>query len=198
MQKLMLRTVFSLSVGLLLLGTQLVQGQTKWMLDKSHAGVKFTIEHLTISEVEGKFKSFDGSLAAAKPDFEDAQISFNVDVASIDTDNSMRDDHLKAEDYFNHPKFPKITFTSTSFKKKSGKLYELEGNLTMKGVTKKVKWQVMHAGVVKDPMSKTGGQKAGFKATTTVKRTDFGVGAAGGAMLGEDVNITVNLEFSQG
>ena len=106
--------------------------QTKWMLDKSHTGVKFTVTHLVISEVEGNFKGFSGSMTASKPDFTDAQIEFSVDVNTISTDNEMRDKHLKSDDFFNAEKYPAMTFKSISFKKISAKAYELTGNLTIR------------------------------------------------------------------
>ena len=75
--------------------------QTKWSLDNSHSNVKFTVTHLVISEVDGYFKTFDGSMVSSKPDFTDARIEFSVDVNSINTDNDMRDNHLKGDDFFN-------------------------------------------------------------------------------------------------
>ena len=171
----------------------------KWSVDNAHSGVKFTVSHMVISEVEGSFKTFTGSIAAAKPDFTDAQIEFSVDVASISTDNEMRDKHLKSEDFFSAEKFPKMTFKSTSFKKLSAKAYELYGNLTIRDVTKKVKFVVVYGGTAKDPY---GNIKAGFKATTTIKRIEYGLKwnnltETGGAMVGKDVTITINAEFAK-
>lgn len=175
------------------------QSQTKWSLDNSHSNVKFTVTHLVISEVDGYFKTFDGSMVSSKPDFTDAKIEFSVDVNSINTDNEMRDNHLKGDDFFNAEKFPKMKFTSLEFKKINDKKYELTGNLTIRDVTKKVKFDVVYGGQTKDPW---GNQKAGFKAKTTINRLEYGlkwntVTEAGGAVVGPDVDITINVEFAK-
>lgn len=164
-----------------------------WKLDNSHASVKFAVTHLAISEVEGKFKTFEGDFVSAKPDFSDAQISFSVDVNSVDTDSEGRDKHLKGDDFFATDKYPKMTFKSTSFKKVNGKEYALEGNLTIRDVTKKVKFKVIGGSSIKDPW---GNNRAGFKATTTIDRTQFNV-SGGRPAVGADVEIVLNLEFVQ-
>jgi polyisoprenoid-binding protein YceI len=186
---------FMLATGMINTG----KAQTKWMLDNVHTGVKFTVTHLVISEVEGSFKTFTGSMTSSKPDFTDAQIEFSVDVNSISTDNEMRDKHLKSDDFFNSGKFPEMTFKSTSFKKLTPKAYALFGNLTIRDVTRKVRFQVTYGGTVKDPY---GNIKAGFKATATINRLDFGLKwntltEAGGAVVGSDVNIILNAEFAK-
>jgi polyisoprenoid-binding protein YceI len=173
--------------------------QTIWTLDKSHTGVKFTVTHMMISEVEGSFKSFNGTMLSSKPDFTDAQIDFTVDVASISTDNEMRDKHLKSDDFFNAEKFPVMTFKSSSFKKLGEKKHELTGDLTMRDVTKKVKFDVTYGGQIKD---RSGKSKAGFKATATINRLDYGLKwnaltEAGGAVVSSDVIITLTAEFVQ-
>ena len=189
-------------VVLLLAGlfvSTLTKGQGGWTLDKSHSAIKFTVEHLVIAEVDGKFTSFDGTMEASKPDFTDAKISFTADVASINTDNESRDNHLKADDFFNAEKFPKMTFTSTAFKKVGDKKYQLSGNLTIRDVTKPVVFEVTHGGTVKDPWGNT---KAGFKATAKINRFDYNlkwntITEMGGAVVGSDVTIIVNVEFAK-
>jgi polyisoprenoid-binding protein YceI len=178
--------------------TNLSKGQGTWTLDKAHSSVKFTVEHLVISEVEGNFTDFDGTLVSTGPDFSNAKIGFTVNVASVNTDNEMRDDHLRSDDFFNAEKFPKMTFQSVSFKKVNDKKYELTGDLTIRDVTKRVRFDVVYGGTVKDPWGNT---KAGFKATTTINRFDYhlkwnSLTEMGGAVAGSDVNITVNVEFA--
>ena len=190
---------FFVAIALGLLISTTVNAQTKWSLDNAHTGVKFTVTHLVISEVEGSFKSFSGSMTSSKPDFTDAQIDFSVDIASINTDNEMRDKHLKSDDFFNAEKFPKMTFKSISMKKINDKKYELTGNLTIRDVTKKVKFDVNYGGTAKDPY---GNIKSGFKATTVINRLEYGLKwntltEAGGAMVGSDVTIVINAEFAQ-
>jgi polyisoprenoid-binding protein YceI len=190
------------SLALLLVGALIftqVNAQDQWNLDNSHTNVKFTVTHLVISEVDGYFKTFDGSMTASKPDFSDAKFDFSVDVNSINTDNEMRDNHLKSDDFFNAEKYPKMTFSSLSFKKISDKKYELTGNLTIREVTKKVKFDVVFGGVTKDPWGNT---KAGFKATTTINRLEYGLKwntltEAGGAVVGPEVMIKINAEFAK-
>ena len=172
---------------------------TSWNLDKSHSGVKFGIDHLVISEVEGTFKVFNGSLTSPTPDFNNAKVDFTVDVNSISTDDEKRDGHLKSDDFFNAEKYPAMKFSSTSFKKVKGNAYVMEGNLTIRDVTKKVKWAVIYGGTVKDPW---GNIKAGFKASSKINRKDFGlkwgsVTEAGGAVVGDEVRMVVNVEFAQ-
>ncbi len=178
--------------------TSLSKGQGTWVVDKAHSSMKFTVEHLVISEVEGQFTDFDGTMVSTNPDFTNARIDFTVNVASVNTDNETRDSHLKSDDFFNAEKYPKMTFQGTSFKKVSGKKYELTGNLTIRDVTKQVKFDVTYGGTVKDPWGNT---KAGFKATTTINRFDYNLKwntltEMGGAVAGSEVNITVNVEFT--
>jgi len=173
--------------------------QTKWNVDVVHSSVKFTVEHLVISEVEGSFKTFNGSITSTSPDFSGSAIDFTADVASISTDNNMRDTHLKSDDFFNAEKYPKMTFKSTSFKKVEGNKYVLVGNLTLRDVTKSVKFDVTYGGTAKDGYGNT---KAGFKATTVINRFDYGLKwnaltEAGGMTVGSDVTINLRLEFAQ-
>jgi len=175
------------------------KAQSKWNVDGAHSNVKFAVPHLVISEVEGGFKSFNGTITAAKPDFSDAAIDFTIDVNSIDTDNEMRDKHLKSDDFFNAEQFPQMKFKSKSFKKKSGNNYVLDGLLTIRDVTKPVKFNVVYGGTAKDGYGNT---KAGFKATTTIDRFAYNLKwnsltEAGGATVGKDVALKLNLEFAQ-
>jgi polyisoprenoid-binding protein YceI len=172
----------------------------RWILDKSHSNVRFTVSHLVISEVEGSFRNFEGTIKSSKPDFSDAVIEFDVAINSIDTDNEKRDGHLKSDDFFNAEKYPKMTFKSTSFEKKGENKYLLKGNLTIRDVTKPVTFDVTYGGSAKDGY---GNNKAGFKAKTTINRFDYGlkwnaITEAGGAVVGKDVDIDLKLQFAQG
>nr|HMT30139.1 YceI family protein [Bacteroidia bacterium] len=147
-----------------------MKAQTNWTVDNTHSQVMFTVSHLVISEVTGSFKKFNGTITSSKPDFTDAQINFTVDVNSINTDNEMRDTHLKGDDFFNSEKYPAITFKGKSFKKVSGNKYQLTGDLTIRDITKTVTLDVVYSGTVKDPWGNT---KAGFKIKGTIKRFDY-------------------------
>lgn len=179
--------------------TLMATAQTIWNVDNSHSNVKFTVSHLVISEVDGSFRTYGGSIVSTAADFNGATIEFNVDVKSINTDNEMRDNHLKSDDFFNAEKFPQMKFKSTSFKKVSDKKYVLEGDLTIRDITKKVKFDVTYGGTTKDPY---GNIKAGFKASSTINRKEYNLKwsaatEAGGAVVGDDVEVKLNLEFAQ-
>ena len=172
---------------------------TNWSVDPAHSSVKFTVSHMTISEVEGRFKTFTGTMVAPDNEFINAQVNFSVDINSINTDNDMRDKHLKSDDFFNAEKYPQMNFVSTSFKKIKGNMYELEGNLTIRDVTKKMKFAVTYGGIMKDPY---GNIKSGFKATGKLSRSAYNLKwsaltEAGGAMVGDKVNMIMNLEFAK-
>lgn len=172
---------------------------SKWTNDASHSSVKFTVSHLTVSEVEGRFNTFTGNIESATNDFNNAKVNFTVDVNSITTDNEGRDKHLKSDDFFNAEKYPQMTFVSTSFKKVKNNIYSLEGNLTIRDVTKKIRFAVMYGGTVVDPWGNT---KAGFKASGKISRKEYGLKwnkltEAGGAVVGDEVNIVLNMEFGK-
>ena len=146
------------------------QTLTKWVLDPMHSEVQFKVKHLVISTVTGKFKSFEGELETENDDFVDANISFSLDVDSIDTTQEQRDGHLKSAEFFDAENFPKISFKSTSFTK-DGDDYTLVGDLTIKDITKSVTLDVEHGGSAADFYGNT---KAGFEITGKINRKDFG------------------------
>ena len=171
-----------------------------WAIDKAHSQVMFTVSHLVIAEVTGNFKTFNGLINASKDDFSDATVEFSVEVSSLNTESEMRDNHLKSDDFFNAEKFPKITFKGKGMKKISGNKYSLTGNLTIRDITKPITLEVTYFGTVKDPW---GNYKAGFKIHGVVNRFDYDLKwnnttEAGGAVVGQDVTITANLELAKG
>lgn len=175
-----------------------VQTPTKWTLDRSHSNLKFTVTHMVVSETEGSFKIFDGTIEHTKPDMSDAKINFTVDINSINTENENRDKHLKGDDFFNAEKYPTASFVGKSFKPLGDNKYELTGDLTIRDITKSVKFAVRFGGVA----ASTRGDKAGFKATTTINRFDYNLKwdratEAGGLVVGKDVDITVLLEMNK-
>jgi polyisoprenoid-binding protein YceI len=175
-----------------------VQTPTKWTLDKSHSNVKFAVTHMVVAETEGSFKIFDGTVEHTKADWSDAKISFSVDMNSINTENENRDKHLKSDDFFNAEKYPTATFVGTSFKPLGDNKYELVGDLTIRDVTKPVKFAVKFGGIA----ASSRGDKAGFKATTTINRFDYNLKwdratEAGGLVVGKDVDVTVLVELNK-
>ncbi|WP_316816494.1 YceI family protein [Pedobacter nyackensis] len=169
---------------------------TNWALDPTHSELQFKVKHLMITTVTGSMNVLSASLTSESDDFQNAQVKFEAETASIDTGNNDRDNHLKSGDFFNADEFPKVSFESTSFTKDGGD-YELKGDLTIKGVTKPVKLAVEFGGIATDPWGNT---KAGFTISGKINRTDFGLtwNAAletGGVMVSEEVKILGELQF---
>ena len=170
-----------------------------WNVDPTHTTVKFSVTHLMVSEVEGNFKTYSGKVESPSTDFNNGTVEFAIDVNSINTESADRDKHLMGDEFFNAAKYPKIIFKSTSFKKVAGNKYELIGDLTIRNITKKVTFDVKNNGLMKDPWGK---MKAGFKATSKINRKDYDlkwsmVTEAGGMVVSDEVDITVNIELSQ-
>jgi polyisoprenoid-binding protein YceI len=170
----------------------------KWVLDPAHSEVHFKIRHLVISTITGAFNIFSGSLTTREhDDFDDAKISFTIDVYSIDTNNRTRDEHLKSDEFFNADIYPQIDFQSTSFRHIMGDKYVLTGDVTIKGITKPVRLDVLFGGEAKDGF---GINRAGFEITGIINRNDFGIHSqdvteAGGLVLGEDIKLQASIQF---
>ena len=172
--------------------------KTKWVVDPTHSEVHFKVKHLVISTVTGTFKVFGGELVTENDGFENAEINFSLDVASVDTNQEQRDEHLRGADFFNAPQYPQISFISTSFKRK-GDDYELRGDLTIKNVTKPVKLEVEFGGSATDFY---GNEKAGFEIEGKINRKDFGltwdgITEAGAIVVGEDIKLSINLQLAK-
>lgn len=186
-----------LAAILLFLTTSINFAQSNWKFDKSHSKIGFSVTHMIISETEGNFKEFDGSIIAKDDTFEGAKVDFSAEINSIDTDNEKRDNHLKSDDFFNAEKFPKLTFNSKSFTKVDGKKYKLIGDLTIRDKTKEVELEVKLNGTVKDPWGNT---RAGFNLEGVVNRFDYDLKwnnllETGGLVVGEDVTIIGKIEL---
>jgi polyisoprenoid-binding protein YceI len=191
-----MKKLFTVFVGMSLTAAAFAQ---TWTLDKSHSSVNFSVTHMVVSEVDGSFKDFNAEVKSEKPDFSDLETTFTIKVASINTSDEKRDGHLTSPDFFDAAKYPAIVFKSAGITKIGDKKYELVGLLTMHGVTNKVKWELTYNGTVKDPYGNT---RAGFKATTTINRKDYGVSwnktlDAGGVAVSDEVAIRVNVEITK-
>lgn len=197
-----MKTLKQTAIAALLVVSWSFNAQTNWKVDGSHSKLGFSVTHLMVSETEGKFKVYEGTVSSkSEMDFTDAKIEFSIDVNSINTDDEKRDGHLKSADFFDVEKFPKMTFKATSMK--AGKIkgtYDLEGDLTMHGVTKKVKLTAIGASkTVKDPWGNT---KYAFKITGKLNRVDYGLKwnaalEAGGVVVSEDVKIDCTIELNK-
>ena len=182
--------------GILALAAPLAVAQTStWVPDKAHSSVDFTILHMGLSNVRGHFGNIGGSITFDEADISKSKVNVTIDVTTVDTGVSMRDNDLKSENFFDVAKFPSATFESTSVAK-SGNGLTVSGNLTLHGVTKPVVLQVEGPtgpipGMDKKPHS-------GFSATTTVSRTAFGLGTKYPTnMLGDDVKLTIDLDVAK-
>ena len=189
---------FKLFLTLALTGF-IATAQTTWNVDKVHSKVRFDVAHMVISTVEGNFTNFSGSVTNTKTDFSDAKFNFTVDLKSVDTNNTRRDNDLKSPNFFDVAKYPTMTFKSTSINHKEGKNFILNGNLTIHGVTKPVSLNLTVNGTIKDPWGNT---RAAFKVTGSLNRFDYGlkynsVMDNGGLVVGKSVNFTVRLETIQ-
>jgi polyisoprenoid-binding protein YceI len=169
----------------------------KWKIDPMHSEVKFKVKHLLISTVTGEFRKFIVTAETENDKFENAKISFEADVNSIDTREPQRDVHLKSADFFDEANYPKMTFVSKSFKRISDNIYELVGDLTIHGTTKEIKLDVAYNGKVKGIR---GEDVAGFEIKGKLNRQDFGLKwnaltEAGGIVVGDEITIEIGLEM---
>lgn len=178
-------------IPLFILITFTVNAQSTWKLDSGHSSINFSVSHLVISEITGSFDQFDIT-ATTGDDFSLPKFDVSIKTASINTKNSQRDNHLRADDFFDAEKHPAITFKNTSVKKTGDKTFTLKGNLTVKGITKEVSFNGTLNGILKTDR----GEKAGLKLTTTIKRTDFKIGGSVSS-IGEDVMVVIHLEMGK-
>ncbi len=167
--------------------------QSTWKADNAHSKVGFAITHLMISEVEGHFGEFDIT-ATADEAFSEPDFTVDIKTASIDTDNDKRDNDLKSDHFFDVATYPSISFKSTAIEKTGDKTFKLTGDLTIHGVTKPVTLEGKLNGIITDQRSQK--LKAGLKLTGTINRLDFMVGGES-PIVGNDVNMTINLEMAQ-
>lgn len=168
--------------------------QTTWKSDPNHSQVSFGIVHSGISEVEGVFDTFDATIITSEKDFSDAKFEVNIDLASVDTQVEMRDNHLKSADFFNVEKYPTMTFKSTGIEETADNHYEVTGNLSFHGITNPVTLDVWYRGTNVTEKGST----AGFQITGIIKRSDFNLGTKfPEAVLSNEVEIKVDAEFKK-
>jgi polyisoprenoid-binding protein YceI len=168
----------------------------KWKFDTAHSHVGFSVRHLMISKVHGRFGSWTGSMLLDEANHATSSVEVEIDTASIDTKDPQRDEHLRSADFLDVTKFPKITFKSTRVEKVDDQEYKVTGNLTINGVTKEITLDVEYFGRQKDPW---GGERIGFNAKTTIDRKTFGLVFnmpldGGGVVVGDKVEITLDVE----
>lgn len=187
--------IVSLGLAALALGAAAQEKPATYAIDPAHSSVTFRVRHL-LTKVDGRFGEFTGTVTGDPKKPETASVAFTIKAASIDTRVEKRDAHLRSADFFDAEKYPEITFKSTRITSKGGDAYDVAGVLTMHGVSKEVVLPVSFLGEIKDPWGKT---RAGFSLALTLNRKDFGINwnktlDQGGLMLGDDVDVTIDLE----
>ncbi|HVI46252.1 MAG TPA: YceI family protein [Chitinophaga sp.] len=170
---------------------------TTWKIDASHSDVQFKVKHLMITTVTGQFAKFDATMQTQDNDFSTANITFEADVESISTQNEQRDQHLKAADFFEADKYPKLTFVSKGVKKVDDDNYKLVGDLTIRDNTRQVELNVEFGGEVVDPWGQT---KAGFELSGKINRKEFGLTfhattETGGILLSDEVKLLASVQM---
>ncbi|MDA8309656.1 MAG: YceI family protein [Actinomycetota bacterium] len=167
-----------------------------YKIDPSHSRFGFVARHAMVTKVRGSFNEFDGSGYFDVEDPAKSHFALTIKAASIDTRNAERDAHLRSNDFFSMDEYPEITFVSTKVEPTSDRTYRITGDLTIKGVTKPITFDLEFSGDVVDPWGNT---RIGFEGSTTVNRKDWGVNwnvalEAGGVLVSE--NVTLEFEIS--
>ena len=167
-----------------------------WNIDPAHSGIHFSIRHMVVSKVRGRFTAYAGSVALDEADVTRSVVEATVDASSIDTGTPQRDQHLRSADFFDVEKFPQLRFRSTRIEKVDDGRYRVTGELTIRDVTREVSLDVEYGGRAKDPW---GNERVAFGAKTSVDRKDFGLAwnqvlEAGGVLVGDRVDIELEVQ----
>ncbi|MFN4364797.1 YceI family protein [Chryseobacterium hispalense] len=171
----------------------------KWVIDPSHTKIGFSVRHFGISQTDGFFRNYSAIIHSEKEDFSDLSAHVTVQTDSIETNDSQRDTHLKAEDFFNAEKFPEMIFESTHLEPaQTANEYNMHGNLTIRDITRPVIFTLKYAGTV--PQDPFGNTKAGFLISGSINRQDFGLSfnimlGTGNLAVSDKVNINIPLEL---
>ena len=170
-----------------------------WQIDPSHSHIAFTVRHMMISKVRGRFETFNGTINFDEANPSSSSVQVEVDLNSIQTRDEKRDAHLKSPDFFDAEKFPTMTFASSRIEQVDEQNGRLVGNLTIKGISKEIVLDVEYAGTAKSPW---GSVSAGFSARGAINRKEWGLNwnqalETGGVLVGEKINIEIDLELVQ-
>lgn len=170
-----------------------------YTIDPSHSRLGFSVRHLGFSKVRGSFEQFEGTLRMDGDDLSTLQAEATVQTATVTTNDAKRDEHLRSGDFFLVDEHPTITFQSTGVRDVSGNTFTLEGDFTLRGVTKRIALQAEYLGSGADPW---GNEKAAFEAHTTINRKDYGLNwnaalEAGGFLVSDEVEITLEIQAAR-
>jgi polyisoprenoid-binding protein YceI len=175
-----------------------ITNETKWSIDPAHSEIAFKVRHLAITNVNGKFKTFDAAIHTTAKDFTTAEVDLWIDASSVSTADAKRDEHLKSADFLDVQEYKQITFVLNTIEKpeRNGN-FGIWGELTIKGISKNIKLNGEFGGIMKDPL---GNEKAGFTLTGKINRSDWGLVwntmiEGGGLMVGEEVTISCEIEL---
>lgn len=167
-----------------------------YTVDAAHSKIGFEVPHLVIATVEGRFTKFDGSITIDS-NLNKSKATLDIDAASVNTDNTQRDDHLKSPDFFDAAKSPKLSFVTKKIVGRADSL-KIIGDLTIKGKTKSVTLDVKYLGEVNDPF---GNHKIAFSATSKINRKDFGLNwsnmVEAGPVVGDEVTLVIKIEANK-
>jgi len=177
-------------------GTAAITTGSVWKIDPAHSRIEFSVKHMMIATVRGRFTRFDGTLDLDEAHPERSHVEGKVEVDSLTTHQEQRDGHLRSPDFFDVDKYPEMTFHSTRIEPIDRQRFKVTGDLTTRDITRPVTFDVTYEGKVKDPY---GNEKIGFSAQTRLNRKDFGLNwnvalEAGGWMVGDDVRVDIELE----
>lgn len=172
--------------------------KTKWIIDPAHSEVGFKVKHLMITNIKGGFTEYDASIYTTGEDFLSSEVDFWINAASITTGNPDRDNHLRSADFLDVENHPQIQFTGNTYEAVDNDgSYALYGDLTIKGITKRIKLDIEFGGVMKDPW---GNQKAGVTVNGKVNRKEWGLNwnaalEAGGVLVGDEIRIECDFQL---
>jgi len=172
-----------------------METQKKWMIDKAHSNLEFSVRHMMISSVKGRFRKFDGDIVLDPENIENSKFLIEIDASSIYTNEEDRDKHLRSPDFLNVEKFPVVKFESTKVSKNGNNL-ETVGKLTIRDVTREVTVVGELQGPIIDPYKK---KRIGYDGEATLNRKDFGLTwnmilEGGGVLVGDTAKISVHME----
>ncbi|MEW2522728.1 YceI family protein [Actinacidiphila alni] len=176
--------------------TEVIDGYVagKWTIDAVHSDVSFFVRHLGVSKVRGSFAAFEGTIETAENPL-DSKVEAVIKTTSVSTNNEMRDNHVRSADFLDVEQFPEMTFTSTAIRPQTAELFEVDGELTLHGVTKTVTLKLELNGF---GTHYEGHAIAGFSAATEISRSEFGVtGGAAGAAVSDKIRIALEIEATQ-
>ena len=185
------------ALAILMTASPALAGDT-YTVDRSHSETSFRVRHM-MGRVSGSFGDFSGTIEVDRERPEDSRVEFRIKTASIDTNNTRRDEHLRSPDFFDAAAHPEIVFTSTRVVPKGENQFEVHGNLTMRGVTKPLVLPVTFLGEAADPGGRV---KASWETSTTLNRKEYGIVwnralDSGGFVLGDEVEVTINIQAAR-